>query len=90
MFDKQVFCEKFINKGMKLVILDEKFLYYTQIVEDLGKVRSYYDCKSVRINLKPLIDSICSHAVEWRNTLGRILAERTNQKLIALKDHIRV
>lgn len=88
LFDKVAVCEKFVNRNLPLVRLDEKFLFYTQIVDDLGRMKSYHAIKGIRINLHPLIDSICEHAIEWRNTLGRILAERTYQNLIALKDHV--
>lgn len=87
-YDKVLICEKFVNLNLPLVRLDEKFLFYTQTVEDLRKAKTYYDVKGIRINLQPLIDSICEHATDWRNTLGRILAERTQQNLIALKEHV--
>lgn len=90
MYDKVAICEKFVNRNLPLVKLDEKFLYYTQIVEDLHKMKTYENIKGIRINLHPLIDSICDHATDWRNTLGRTLAERTYQNLISLKDHIQV
>lgn len=88
LYDKVLICEKFVNRNLPLVRLDEKFLFYTQTVADLRKAKTFYDVKGIRINLQPLIDSICDHATEWRNTLGRILAERTHQNLIALKEHI--
>lgn len=81
-------CERFVSRNLPLVRLDEKFLFYTQIVDDLSRMSPYHDIRGIRINLMPLIDSICEHAVEWRSTLGRILAERTYQNLIALKDHV--
>lgn len=90
MFDKTLICEKFVNRNLPLVRLDEKFLFYSQIVEDLRKIKTYQDVKGIRINLQPLIESICDHATDWRNTLGRILAEKTFQNLISLKEHIQV
>lgn len=88
LYDKVLICEKFVNLNLPLVRLDEKFLFYSQIVDDLRKAKTFYDVKGIRINLQPLIDSICDHTMEWRNTLGRILADRTHQNLIALKEHI--
>lgn len=87
-FDKAAICEKFVSKNLPLVKLDEKFLYYTQIYEDLKKHKPYFDVRGIRINLRPLIDSINEHAIEWRNTLGNILAERTRQNMLDLKNHI--
>lgn len=90
MFDKVVICEKFISRGLPLVKLDEKFLFYTQIIDDLKKSKPYFDISSIRINLQPLIDGICEHAIEWKNTLGRIVADRTTQNIMNLRNHIKV
>ena len=90
MYEKVSVCEKFLNRGLPLARLDEKFIFYTQIVNDLEKHKSYHDIKSIRINLQPLIKSIIDHAVEWRNTLGNILAEKTRSIMIELHEHIQV
>lgn len=74
---------------MPLAQTDEKFIFYTQIVNDLESLKPYYDIKSIRINLQPLIKSIINHAVEWRNTLGNILAEKTRKNMMDIKDHIK-
>jgi dynein heavy chain, axonemal len=73
-----------------LVRIDENFIFYTQIVNDLEKHKTYYDIKSIRLNLKPLIKSIVDHAIEWRNMLGMKLAEKTRNNMVDLKDHIQV
>lgn len=38
--------------------------------------------------MKPLIGSIIEHAIDWRNSLGNIWAERTCDNMIDLKNHI--
>uniref|UniRef100_A0A182K9N1 Dynein heavy chain linker domain-containing protein n=1 Tax=Anopheles christyi TaxID=43041 RepID=A0A182K9N1_9DIPT len=81
-------CEKFLNQNVSLAQLDEKFIYYTQIVNELERHKPFHDIKSIRVNLKPLIRGIVDHAVEWRNTLGNILAERTRQQMIELHEHM--
>ena len=70
MYDKNVVCEKFLNRGIPLLRLDEKFIFFTQIINDLENVKPYYDIMSIRINLRPLLSAAIEHAVEWRNTLG--------------------
>lgn len=75
---------------MPLAETDEKFIFYTQIVNDLEQQKPYYDIKSIRINLQPLIKSITNHAVEWRNTLGNILADKTRTNMMEIKDYIKV
>ena len=90
MVDKISMCEKIVNKNLPLVRLDEKLFSYTDIVEDLNQSKDYFDIKGIRINMQPLIKGIKEHAIEWRNTLGRLLAERTTQSLLDLKDHINV
>lgn len=44
---------------------------------------------SIRINLQPLIEGICEHAIEWQTMLGEILADRTNHNIMQLKDHMK-
>ncbi|XP_058811885.1 dynein axonemal heavy chain 10 isoform X1 [Topomyia yanbarensis] len=88
MYEKMSVCEKFLSQNLPLVRLDEKFIFYTQIVNDLERHRPYHDLKSIRINLQPLIKSIIDHAVEWRNTLGNILAARTRRQMVELNDHM--
>lgn len=89
MYDKTIICEKFINKNHPLYKIDEKLLFYSEIVLDLKNRRQYYDIKSIRINLQPLVDAICEHADDWRITLGSILAEKTYNNMLALKDRIK-
>lgn len=75
---------------MPLAQTDEKFIFYTEIVNDLEQLKPYYDVKSIRINLQPLIKSITNHAVEWRNTLGNILQEKTRNSMMEIKELIKV
>lgn len=88
MYDKVIICEKFVNRDLPLVRLDEKFLFYTQLIEDLRRSKTYQNVKGIRINLVPLIESICDHAFDWIHTLGRILGERNFHNLIQMKEHI--
>ncbi|XP_058060896.1 dynein axonemal heavy chain 10 [Anopheles bellator] len=88
MYEKMSVCEKFLNQNVSLAQLDEKFIYYTQIVNELERHKPFHDIKSIRVNLRPLIKGIVDHAVEWRNTLGNILAERTRKRMIELNDHV--
>ncbi|KAL7022048.1 hypothetical protein ACKWTF_012111 [Chironomus riparius] len=84
MYDKNVVCDKYLNRRIPLVRLDEKFIFFTQIINDLESVKPYYDIKSIRINLQPLIHAIIEHAVEWRNTLGNMLSDRTSVDMVTM------
>jgi dynein heavy chain len=90
MYDKNVVCDKYLNRRVPLVRLDEKFIFFTQIINDLESVKPYYDIKSIRINLQPLIRAIIEHAVEWRNTLGNFLSERTSVDMVAMNMEFKV
>ncbi|KAJ6635868.1 Dynein axonemal heavy chain 10 [Pseudolycoriella hygida] len=87
--DKSMTCEKFVARDLPLSKLNDNFIFYEQIVSDLRQSNPYHDLCCIRINLKPLYESICSHAFEWRDTLGRILTDRNNQNLYNLKEHIK-
>lgn len=87
-YDKVKICDRFVGHNASLARLDEKFLFYSQLVDELRLARPHQDLRGVRINLQPLIDAICEHARDWSATLGRILNEKTYTNLIAMKEHI--
>lgn len=90
MSDKKVVCDKYLNRGIPLVRLDEKFIFFTQIINDLENVKPFHDIKSIRINLRPLIHAIIEHAVEWRNTLGNMLSDRTSVEMVSMHGEFKV
>lgn len=90
MYDKKVVCDKYLNRGIPLVRLDEKFIFFTQIINDLENIKPYYDIKSIRINLRPLIRAIIEHAVEWRNTLGNMFSDRTSIDMVNMNAEFKV
>lgn len=46
------------------------------------------DISSIRLNLRPLFEAISEHTVEWKNTLGKQIAELTKNNMIVLKDQM--
>lgn len=88
--DKMIVCEKFVSRGLPLVHIDEKFLLYTNIVERMDTMQTFHDIGPIRLNLRSLIDSIRAYAVDWKNTLGEILIEKTLKTLKALQKHMMV
>lgn len=50
----------------------------------------YWNTKSIRINLKKLMDSISQHAQQWRTTLGELLTKRTADNIVSLRNEIKV
>ncbi|XP_055373636.1 dynein axonemal heavy chain 10 [Condylostylus longicornis] len=90
MYDKITLCEKFINRGLPLIQIDEKFRFYSNIIQELNRSQTYSDVKCIRINLKPLTNCISEHALEWKNTLGEILAARNKQAMITLEEEFGV
>lgn len=85
-----IVCEEFVNRGLPLVHIDEKFLFYTNIVECMDTIQPLHDIGPVRVNLNALIDSIRSYAVDWKNTLGEILIEKTLKTLKTLQKRMTV
>lgn len=62
-------------------------LYETKIIR-LKKIFIKFHL-TIRINLRPLIKNISEHAIEWRNTLGNILSERTRANMMDLKNYMK-
>ncbi|GAB0094127.1 Dynein heavy chain [Sergentomyia squamirostris] len=56
------------------------------IAQSIADIKKYL----TRINLRPLIESIKCHAIEWKNTLGNILAERTRNNMFQLRNQIKI
>lgn len=88
--DKMIVCEKFVSRGLPLVHIDEKFLFYTNIVERMDTIQAYHDIGPIRLNLHSLISNIRAYAVDWKNTLGEILIERTLKTLKSLQKQMMV
>ena len=47
-FDKVAICERFVNKGLPLIRLDEKFLFYMQVISELESLRPFHDVPPIR------------------------------------------
>lgn len=85
-----IVCEEFVCRGLPLVHIDEKFVFYTNIVECMNTIQRFHDIGPIRLNLNALIDSIRAYAVDWKNTLGEILIEKTLETLKSLHQHMTV
>lgn len=83
-------CEKFVSRDQPLGQIDEKFLLYTNIVERMDTMQRFHDIGTIRLNLHTLIDGIRAYAVDWKNTLGEILIEKTLKTLKILQQHMSV
>lgn len=85
-----IVCEKFVSRGLPLVHIDEKFLFYTNIVERMDKIQQFHDIGPIRLNLHSLIGNIRAYAIDWKNTLGKILIEKTLNTLRTLNKQMMV
>lgn len=50
--------------------------------------KRHHDIGPIRINLDSLINSVRAHAIEWKNTLGKLLADETKTNIKHLYDHM--
>uniref|UniRef100_A0A1A9X2M2 Uncharacterized protein n=1 Tax=Glossina brevipalpis TaxID=37001 RepID=A0A1A9X2M2_9MUSC len=88
-FDKETICDKFVDRGVPLVQLDEKFAFYANIIEELQQLPTTFNIQCIRLNLKPLLDSICQHAQEWCTTLGEKLAAKNVKNIDKMRLEIK-
>lgn len=70
--------------------IDEKFTFYANIIEELQHTPNFLDVECMRINLRPLVDTICHHAQEWITTLGEKLAISTAAAIDVIRNDINV
>ncbi|KAH8295402.1 hypothetical protein KR018_010894 [Drosophila ironensis] len=88
-FEKNFICQRFVEKQVTLVEIDEKFTFYSSIVDTLDNMTKYQDIKCVRINLQTLLDSISVHAKEWCTILGEELLRHVNDNMRAMRNEIK-
>ena len=63
----------------------------SSVVQEVTSSSSpHVHCSLSRINLRPLLQNIVDHAMEWKNTLGNILAEKTKINLLDLQMELKV
>ncbi|CAG2057652.1 unnamed protein product [Timema podura] len=118
-------CDKFAAKKPTVVMYDEQFSFYGQVIQDFDKIDTYYDVRCVRllgsfiarfnsllkispkkkpslghwavtinflqeasnvnnvvtINLKPLIEAIKAHSMEWKQCISVRLANNTKEMM---------
>lgn len=89
-FEKEMICQKFVERQVTLVEIDEKFTFYSTIVETLQQMRQHHDVRCVRINLSPLLESIKQHAKDWCTTLGEVLLQHVNDNMRNMRNEIKV
>lgn len=80
-FDKTLTCEKFIEKNNQLEKYDEKFIFYSDILKDMEQHTDHIDIGCIRLNLRPLLETISGHTLEWKNRLGELLDKATKNKM---------
>lgn len=56
----------------------------------MDATKRYHDIGPVRINLDSLINSVRAHAVDWKNTLGKVLTDETKASIKHLCEQINV
>ncbi|KAF7265371.1 hypothetical protein GWI33_021219 [Rhynchophorus ferrugineus] len=87
-FDKESTCQKFMQGSITLETYDEKFMFYKEIAQNVTNYRDYVDLDSIRINLRPLLNTIAQNCREWKDTLGQLLDADTYEKMLEMKKDI--
>nr|XP_034835442.1 dynein heavy chain 10, axonemal [Maniola hyperantus] len=87
-FDKNLSCEKYIQKHEQIQKYDEKFFFFEDIIADLNNHVNFVDIGAVRVNLRPIIQQVQGHAQEWKNILGQCIASKTRMNMYDLKNQI--
>ncbi|KAJ8973386.1 hypothetical protein NQ317_012102 [Molorchus minor] len=86
-------CEKFLAKYTLLSNYDEKFMFYNDLIQNIDVFGEYIDTGSIRLNLRPLLNTIKFHCQEWKVTLGYLIDFQTKAKMDEFKekiDHLKV
>lgn len=89
-FEKDVICQKFLERQVTLVEIDEKFTFYSTIVTNLEQMKQEHTVRCVRINLRPLLASIKQHARSWSLVMGETLSRHVNENMRTMRNEIKV
>ncbi|EDV92648.1 GH18884 [Drosophila grimshawi] len=89
-FEKDLICQKFVERQVTLVEIDEKFTFYSTIVNNLQQMRKFHNVGCIRINLSPLLESISHHAKEWCTILGEELLQHVNRNMRSMRSEIKL
>lgn len=87
-YDKNSTCDKFSSKNPTLSDYDEKFTFYAEVSSEIGDLVPYEDIFCVRMNLRPIIESVQSHCTGWKDALGERLANNTREMMDRFKQNI--
>ncbi|KAJ8963302.1 hypothetical protein NQ318_018771 [Aromia moschata] len=87
-YEKVSTCEKFLAKYTLLSAYDEKFMFYNGLVDNIKIYGNYINTGSIRLNLRPLLDTIEFHCNEWKNILGALIDTATKAKMDEFKETI--
>ncbi|XP_063540762.1 dynein axonemal heavy chain 10 [Cydia strobilella] len=87
-YDKNLSCEKYIQKHEQIQKYDEKFFFFEDIIADLDAHVKFVDIGAIRVNLRPIIRQIQDHALEWKQCLGNSIATKTRMNMQDLKNQI--
>ncbi|XP_050294970.1 dynein axonemal heavy chain 10 [Anthonomus grandis grandis] len=87
-FEKESTSEKFMSGMVTLETYDAKFMFYKDISDNMINNKSFIDIDSIRLNLRPLLNTISFHCIEWKNTLGKLLDLKTYDEMIDMKKMI--
>ncbi|CAG9821168.1 unnamed protein product [Phaedon cochleariae] len=89
-FDKSLTCEKFLQTNNSLSVYDEKFMFYNDIINNINEYRVLVDVGSIQLNLRPLLNTIIQHCLEWKTTLGNLIDSNTKLKMDEMRARIDV
>ncbi|XP_075981627.1 dynein heavy chain at 89D [Anticarsia gemmatalis] len=87
-FDKNLSCEKYVQKYDQIHKYDEKFFFFEDIIADLNEHVKFVDVGAIRVNLRPIIKQIQDHAQEWKNILGHCISTKTRMNMHELKNMV--
>lgn len=85
-FDKGLLSERFLARFSQLDKIDDKFTFYDNIIQEMQENKDYTNLASIRLNLRPLFDSISLHAQEWKVILGQQITTLVREKMMTLKE----
>jgi hypothetical protein len=78
-------CEKFASKNTNIVAYDEKLFYYSKTIEEVQALPKFKDIEFIKLSMRSVCDSICSHSKEWIKCLGIQLNDFAKRNLFELK-----
>lgn len=88
--EKAIIIPQFIEQNVPLDLINSTLQFFEEMEMKYSALPFFRKLGVLGLNLKPLQQSVCCLLIEWRDSLGKAVLDKTLDDLVACKDKINV